>query len=328
MINILVTEPKTYDDENIAMLKEIGNVECRRMNRKELLKRIENFEILVIRMETRIDKELINRAKKLKIIATGTTGLDHIDVAYAEQKNVRVISLKGAIELLKNVPSTAEHTFALLLSLIRKIPWAFDSIRKEGWNRSKFFGVELNGKTLGMIGFGRLGTIVTKIAKGFGMNVIAFDPYINQKKMDEAGVSPLPFEKLLKKSDVISIHATLTPETENMISHDEFKLMKRGVVLINTARGRIIDEKALLYALQNKLIAGAALDVLANEASEESPVIHNPLVKYAKNNENLIITPHLGGGTFEAQKKTGVYLVQKIKELVPLIFSQEIDDSN
>lgn len=319
MINILVTEPETYDNESIAALKEIGKVEARRMGGGELLKNVKKFDVLVIRMETRIDKELLDRAEKLKILATGTTGLDHIDLDYAKRKKIKVISLKG-VPILKLVPSTAEHTFALLLALMRRIPWAFDSVKRGEWVRSKFFGSQLNGKTFGIIGFGRLGRIAARIAKGFGMNVVAFDPYVKNKAMKRSGVLPVSIKDLLKKSDVVSIHADLTPETENMISYDGFKLMKRSAVLINTARGKIVDESALLRALQNKLIAGAALDVLANEAIDENPAKRNPLVEYAKNNNNLIITPHMGGGTYEAQKMTGDYLVQKVKRAASEIF--------
>lgn len=316
MLNILVTEPETYDKDCIAVLKEIGNVECKKIGKEELLKNIENFDILVIRVETKVDKELLKKAKKLKIIGTATTGLDHIDVAYAEQKGIKIISLRGASELLKNINATAEHTFTLLLSLIRKLPWAFDSVREKKWDRNKFFGTELNGKILGIIGFGRLGKKVAEIAKAFGMKVIAFDPYVDQEKMKEVDVFLTSLEELLKNSDVVSIHATLTKETENMISYKEFELMKQTAILINTARGKIVDEKALLHALQNKLIGGAAIDVLADEPLKENPLINNPLVEYAKFNDNLIITPHLGGATFESMKMTGMYIVQKIKELI------------
>jgi len=319
MTNILVTEPETYSDESLSVLKKIGKVEARRITRDELLKIVKRFDVLVIRMETRVDKKLLDKAKRLKILATGTTGLDHIDLEYAKHKKIKVISLKG-VPILKEVPSTAEHTFALLLALIRRIPWAFDSVKKGEWFRSRFFGYQLTGRTFGIIGFGRLGWIAAKIAKGFGMKVIAFDPHVEKTVIRKAGVLPVPFKDLLKKSDVVSIHATLTPETENMIGYEQFKLMKRGAVLINTARGKIVDESALLLALKNKLIAGAALDVLSNEAVDENPAKRNLLVKYARSNDNLIITPHLGGGAYEAQEMTGAFLVQRVKEAASEVF--------
>ncbi len=315
MINILVTESNSYDAENIAALKEIGKVTCQDVNRQELLKNVEKFDVLVIRMETRIDKELLDRATKLKVIATGTTGLDHIDLECTNQKGIKVIALKGA-PFLRDVTSTAEHTFALLLALIRRIPWAFDSVKKGEWFRNDFFGHQLDGNIFGIIGFGRLGKIVARMAKGFGMKVMAFDPHVDDDVMKKAGVTPMALKALLKTSDVISIHANLTEKTDRMIGQAEFKLMKRGAVLINTARGRIVDESALVWAIKNKLIAGAALDVLSNEAVSENPTRQNLLVEYSRNHDNLIITPHLGGGTYEAQKMTGAYLVQKLKEAI------------
>lgn len=315
-VNILVTEPESCHEDYLALLKQIGKVTTKKVSRKELQEKIKNYDILVIGVETVVDKDLIDRAEKLKIVGSNTTGIDHIDVKYAEQREIKVVTLREARNLLEKINSTAEHTFALILSLLRKIPWAFDSVRSERWERKKFFGRELNGKTLGIIGFGRLGAKVAKYALAFGMKILAYDPHVGREKIVRHGAKAVDLETLLRESDVISIHVDLTPETEKMISYKEFKLMKKKPLLINTSRGRIIDEKALLGALEKTLVAGAALDVLASETISENPLLGNRLVKYARKHDNLLITPHLGGAAVEALRRSGLYVGQKIKEMV------------
>jgi len=320
MWNILVTEPKVYCEECLSILGELGNVVSREMSRAELLDSINTFAILMVGLETRADRELLERANALRIIGSPTTGLDHIDTSYARQKGIKIVSLKGEREFLEGVNASVEHTFALLLSLVRKIPWAFDSVRNEKWVRNKFFGTELNGKTLGIIGLGRIGTKVSKVAKSFGMKVVAFDPYT-----DTGRVRLADLDSLLEEADIISINAELTPETENMISSREFELMRRKPILVNTARGKIVNEDALLNALEKGLISGAAVDVLSNEVTSDEPLKDNPLVSYARQNDNLIITPHLGGATCESMKATQIYIAQRIKEVINRSSSRECD---
>jgi len=307
-MNILVAEPESYSKRCINFLSRIGKVAAKKMKRDELLSSIKDYDILIIRVETRIDKELIDQTKKLKIIGIATTGLDHIDVNYAQQKGIKIISLKGEREFLENVNASVEHTFALMLSLIRKIPWVFEEAKKERWVRSSFFGTELNGKTLGIIGFGRLGSKISEIAKGFGMRVIVSDPYVDVKQVG--------LGTIFKSSEIIVICATLTPETENMIGFKEFRQMKRKPILINIARGKIINEKALLEALNNNQISGAAIDVLSKETEVDNPLLNNPLIEYMNKHNNLIITPHLGGATFESMEATGMFIAKKVKECV------------
>lgn len=312
----MVAEPESYSKRCIDILAQVGRVTAKKMKRRELLSRIKDFDVLVIRLETRADRELIDCAKKLKIIGVAATGLDHVDVKYAQQKKIKVISLKGEREFLENVNATVEHTFALMLGLIRKIPWVFEEVKKAKWTRSPFFGQELNGKTLGIIGFGRIGTKISDLGIKFGMRVLAHDPYVDASSIKEHGAKPVNLKTLLAGSDVIAICAALTAETEGMISSGEFKMMRRKPILINTARGKIVDEKALLNALRKKQVSGAALDVLSNEIEAENPLSNNPLAKYAKNHDNLLITPHLGGSTFESMEKTGIFIAEKIKALV------------
>jgi D-3-phosphoglycerate dehydrogenase len=309
-MKILVTAPDYFDEETIGALKNIGEVVCDKFTNEELLEQINDTDILIIRSETKVDRTLIDRAKNLKIVATGTRGVEHIDTDYAKQKGIKIISLSD-----ENSNATAEHTIALMLSLIRKVPWSFESVKSHGWERGKFIGHELKGKTLGLIGLGNIGKIVAKIAKSFGMNILVYDPYVDEKTVMEYGTNSKTLENLLENSDIISVHVPLTKETAGMISYEQFKMMKKRPLLINTARGKIIDSDALVDALKNRLISGAALDVLP----EEPPPAHDALIEYVKSNDNLLITPHLGGLTKEAICATGKCIVEKIKETVSSI---------
>lgn len=316
MINILVTEPESCHEDYLTLLRDIGRVVCKKMQRHELLEDIKNYDILIIGVETVVDRQLLDKAKRLKIIGSHTTGIDHIDVDYARKLGIKDVTLRDRPEMLKDVTATAEHTVALILSLMRNIPWAFDAVREEKWERSKFFGSQLKGKILGIIGYGRLGAKVAKYGLVFGLKVLVYDPYVDEEKIIQDQVLPVDLKFLLRESDVISIHVKLTKETENLVSYEEFQEMKRKPVFINTSRGRIVNEDALLEALNKKWVSGAAIDVLSAETFSSNPLYNNPLVKYAKENNNLLITPHLGGATFESMRTTGLYIGEKIKDIV------------
>jgi len=317
MVKILVTEPKSCHPDYLALLETIGDVDCKKLSRRQLLKYIKNYDILIIGVETVVDRFVLDRAERLKIIGSHTTGIDHIDLDYARQKSIKVITLRDATELLKDVTATAEHTMALILSLVRKIPWAFDAVRKKKWEREKYFSNQLLGKTMGVIGYGRLGSIVAKYGLAFGMKVIAYDPYVDKQKMISDGVLPVSLNSLLKKSDIISVHVKLTKETKRLIGYKEFQIMKnKRPFFVNTSRGIIVDEDALLKALEKGWISGAALDVLSTETTSANPLLNNKLVDYAKKNQNLLITPHLGGATMESMRITGLYIGKKIKNIV------------
>lgn len=317
MLKILVTEPESCHEDYLELLRSIGKVVCKKMSKRELSKRIKDYDILIIGIETIVDRELLDRAEKLKIIGSHTTGIDHIDIDYARQMSIRVVTLRDVSKkMLIDVTATAEHTIALILSLIRKIPWAFDAVRKQKWERHKFFGHQLKGKTIGIVGYGRLGSKVAKYALCFGMKVLAYDPYVDDKKLSQNGVVPVDLKTLLEESDIVSIHVKLTEETENLISYKEFRAMKRRPIFINTSRGKVVDENVLLEALRKKYISGAAIDVLANETVSPNPLLDNPLVRYARENDNLLITPHLGGATSESMRTTGLYIGKKIKDII------------
>ncbi len=303
MAKILVTEPEYFSGEPIRILREAGTVALAAPGRQALKRKIKDAEVLVVRTGTKVDKDLLSAAPNLRLIASATTGLDHIDIEYAKAQGIRIISLHGT----HTIP-TAEHALALLLSLSRKIPWASRSLSSGVWKRYKFIGTELNGKTLGIIGLGRIGHRLAGYARALGMDVIAYDPYVKpgRTRMVSLGY-------LLKNSDVISIHAMLTSRTCGMLSAKQFKLMKPSVLLVNTARGLIVDSTALLAALSQGRIAGASLDVFPEEPLSDR---NDPLMVYAREHENLIVTPHLGASTSESVRKAGAEIARKVVKYI------------
>jgi D-3-phosphoglycerate dehydrogenase len=299
MLKILILEPEYFDSYAVKALESVGKVTAKRMDRKELMASIGEFDILVVRIETRLDAFMLSKAKKLKLIGSATTSLNHIDLGYAKDHGIKVLNLHGT----HTIP-TAEHALSLTLSLARNIPWAYESIREGKWERHKFIGIGLDGKTIGIVGLGRIGKRVATYAKSLGMNVIYYDPYVNSRIAQKTSLN-----SLLKKSDIISIHAALTDETLMMIGKKEFSNMKENALVINTARGLIIDNDALIKALKSKSIAGAAIDVFPNE-----PVSHmeKELLDYSKSAANLLLTPHLGASTREALHAAGMDIAKQI----------------
>jgi D-3-phosphoglycerate dehydrogenase len=231
------------------------------------------------------------------LIASDTTGTDHID-----NGNVPLICLKGETEFLRDVHATAEHTIALILSLVRKIPSAHADVCKGNWNREAWQGSELHGKILGVIGYGRVGKQVADISESFGVMPLPYDPY---------GDISFSVWKTVLKSDIITVHVPLNEETKGMFGAEQFAMMKKGAYFINTSRGGVVDESALLDALNSGHLGGAALDVVDGE-----PAVNPALLEYARTHDNLILTPHIGGNTIESRKKTQLFIAQKIKEYI------------
>jgi len=306
-MKILITAPEYYDDDAIALFKTIGNVTIKKCNSEELLKIIPEYTVLAIRVDTKVDKAIIDAGKKLKVIATATTGIDHINSIYAKEKNIEVISLQGA-----NTIATAEHSFGMLLSMIRKIPTAHNSLINGKWNRENFMGTQLFGKKLGIIGFGRIGKEIAKRAQAFGMSILAYDPYLTDEIFAQNNATKMQMDDLFKEADVITLHVFLTDETRGFINKNKFQLMKKNAILINCSRGEVINEKDLVEALETKTIAAACLDVFSQEPLPEKSVI----TAYAKTHNNLLITPHIAGSTFEALHEAGIFIAQKTKEIL------------
>lgn len=261
---------------------------------------IKDYDALIVRSSTKVTAEIIEAATKLKFIGRAGVGLDNVDLKAATQKGIVAINTPAG-----NTTSTAEHTMSMILALTRNIPQACASVKAGKWERSKFSGVELHGKTLGIVGFGRIGSTVARYSKAFGMSVIVFDPYISLEVAATLNVQVVDLPKLLKDSDYITIHIPKSDETKNLIGEAQFQLMKKTARLINCARGGIVDEAALAKVLVEKRIAGCALDVFEEEPLPAS----SPLLKL----DNCIMTPHLGASTSEAQINVAIEIAETVR---------------
>ena len=313
-MRILNTLGKTYPAEARKILSRLGDVEYRVPDQREIEKNIGRYDVVIMTVGLRFDKSTLKKAVRLKIIVVAATGLDHIDLEEARRRNIVVLSLRGETKFLNTITGTAELAVGLMIDLLRRTPHAFDSVKRYKWDKNSFRGRNLFGKTLGIVGMGRLGRWMSRYGDAFGMNVQFFDPHI--KKSPSKKYKKVSFETLLKTSDCISIHVHLGKETENMFSAREFGLMKKTAYLINTSRGKIVDEKTVLIALKKKTIAGYATDVLADELSFGKRFKSNPLVEYAKKHENLIIVPHIGGMTHESREATDIFMAKKLERFL------------
>jgi D-3-phosphoglycerate dehydrogenase len=302
---IIITEPKIYDAAAVSELRKIGNVEIKKPD-EDIGKKIKDATVLLCWVQDKIDKSIIDMAPNLKIIATASAGMDHIDFSHANKKGIKVFSAPG-----QNARAVAEFTFGLMLSLVRKINVCFDDVRIGKWQPLDYSGYELENKTLGLVGFGKIPRIVSNIAKGFGMKVIAYDAYVGKDEIEKAGARAVTLDYLLKNSDIVSLHVPLSAETKHMINKEEIQQMKDGVFLINTARGDIVDEQAVLEALQNKRIAGYACDVVSESDPNNSMILQS-----LKNGEakNLIVTSHIAHATEEAIDRCGLSIVEQIRK--------------
>ncbi|MCW3140104.1 MAG: phosphoglycerate dehydrogenase [Methanophagales archaeon] len=295
---ILITDH--ISEEGIRKLREFGDVEIQvGVSEEELKARIAGYDALIVRSGTKVTREVIEAGTRLKVIGRAGVGVDNIDVDSATERGIMVVNAPGA-----NTISAAEHTIGMLLSLSRKIPAANQSLKSGEWSRKKYMGVEVNGKVLGIIGLGRVGGEVAKRAKGLGMRVVAYDPFISQEKAGELGVSLMGFSEVLSISDFITIHTPLMKDTYHLIGKDEFEKMKEGVRIINCARGGIIDENALVEAIKSGKVAGAALDVF----EQEPPPMDSDLLKL----DSVIVTPHLGASTEEAQRAAAIVIADEV----------------
>lgn len=310
MIKILNAEPVQYSRKACSILQSIGELHERVLTRSELIAGLKDFDVLIVRLGFQVNREIIDAGHRLKVIVTATTGLDHIDVTYAESRGITVLSLKGEIEFLRSVPATAEHTWALLLALRRRIAWAYQSVLDGQWDRDVFRGHELKDKRLGLVGFGRVGEQVACYGLAFGMLVGAYDPYREVTPLSVTRFDTL--NGLLTWSDIVSLHVLLNKETFGLIGRQEFNLMQAGAILVNTSRGAVINESALLQALVSGHLGGAALDVICNEITLTEHISH-PLISYARTHNNLLITPHLSGATYESMEQTELFMANKLK---------------
>lgn len=314
-MRILHLEPLRYDAATRALLAQAGEVTYRECDGPAALLAAAAeapYGALFCRLGLRIDREVLTALPDLRFLVTPTTGLDHLDLDEAGRRGIRVISLRGETDFLRAIRSTAEMTWALALALMRRLPWAFADVLGGHWRREPFLGEELDGKTLGVIGCGRLGSMVTHYGKAFGMRVLAHDNVPEHLADAAPNTVFVGLDELLAESDCVSLHLPLNPATRDFLNRGRLFAMRPGAVLINTARGELLDEVALLEALSCGHLAGAALDVLAGDSGREEGVPdRHPLVTYAHTHDNLLITPHIGGYGAVALGRTRRFIVER-----------------
>ncbi|AYO30735.1 phosphoglycerate dehydrogenase [Biomaibacter acetigenes] len=284
--------------EGIDILNQEYQVDVKtKLSEDELVEIIGSYDALVVRSATKVTAKIMENSN-LKVIGRAGVGVDNIDLEAATKKGILVVNAPEG-----NTTAASEHTIALLMALARNIPEAVRSLKNKVWDRKRFMGIELNGKTLGVVGLGRIGREVAKKAIGLGMNILAYDPYIIKQQVENIDIKVVDLDSVLKEADFITFHVPLTKSTYHMVGEKEFSMMKDGVMLINCARGGIIDEEALYEALKSGKVAGCALDVFEKEPPLESPLLDLP---------NLIATPHLGASTQEAQVSVAVDVAKDV----------------
>ncbi|MEA1993710.1 MAG: hydroxyacid dehydrogenase [Euryarchaeota archaeon] len=287
--------------EGVEKLKEKHEVETAYdLSESELIERIQTCDAVVVRSKPKITRKVIEAGERLKVVGRAGVGLDNIDLEAAKENGVKVVNSPTA-----SSESVAELVFALSLSLVRGISRADSSLRDKKWIKKELKGTELYEKAMGIIGYGRIGAHVAKIAGGFGMDCMAYDVVKNEELAEKYNVAYKELDEVLKESDVITVHVPLISQTKHMIGEEEFKKMKNSAVLVNAARGGVVDEKALYDALKTEEIRGAALDVYETE-----PPYDSPLLKL----KNIVFSQHLGANTYEAQRKNGTIIAERIIE--------------
>jgi len=310
MLRILNGEADGYDAEARAILETIGVVdELVSISPEGLAERLRDCDILIVRLKYRVGEPLLAAADKLKVVVSATTGVDHLDLEYLERRGITALTLRGETEFLRTISATAEHAWALLLAVRRRIVKAAMMGAAGRWERDQLRGHELAGSTLGIVGYGRLGQMVAGYGQAFGMQIVVYDPYVQRVAVGEQVPS---LRELFARSDAISIHVPLTDETQHFINEDVLACCKPGAVLINTARGGVIDEQALLSALRSGRLDGAGLDVIEGET--EADLANHPLLAYARQHDHLLITPHIGGATYESMAKTERFMARKLRD--------------
>lgn len=299
-LRILITDGLAK--EGLEVLKknpQLSIFESSTIEREDIKKRLPETDVLIVRSRTQVDRDLLEHAKGLKIVLRAGIGLDNVDVPAATDRGIVVMNAPTG-----NIVTTAEHTLAMLFAASRHIPQADQTLRSGKWEKKKFQGNELRGKTLGLVGLGNIGRAVAERAIGLGLKVIAHDPYVSPEAAAKQNIRLESMDTLLKTSDYVSVHVPLLPATKNLIGKDALSRMKKGAYLINCARGGIVDEKALVEALDSKHLGGAALDVFETEPLPKD----SPLLKC----ETLVITPHLGASTDEAQVQVSLEVAEQI----------------
>lgn len=297
MTRILVADPLAED--GLARLRQLGEVEAvSKLGEDQLVDKIQGFDALVVRSETKVTERILAAGRSLKVVGRAGVGIDNIDVAAATRRGIMVVNAPRG-----NIIAAAEHAVGLLFAIARWIPQADASVRRGEWTRSRFTGVEIRGKTLGIVGLGNIGSEVAKRAQGLEMDVIAFDPAVAEERAEQFNVALVSLEELLRRADFVSIHAPLVEKTRNLIGGAELALLKPTARLVNAARGGIVDEEALAEALRAGRLAAAASDVFLNEPLGRSPLLELP---------NFVATPHIAASTAEAQTSVAFDVAEEV----------------
>ncbi|WP_128894471.1 phosphoglycerate dehydrogenase [Longirhabdus pacifica] len=304
MFKVLVSDP--ISDIGIQQLHDATDVQVDKktgLAEEELLSIIHEYDALLVRSQTKVTKRIMEQATRLKAIGRAGVGVDNIDLDAATERGIIVVNAPDG-----NTVSTCEHAFAMMISLARNIPQAYAKTITGEWDRKSFVGAELRGKTLGIIGMGRIGSEVAKRARVFSMQIIAYDPFLSEERAEKLGVTLGSVEEVITAADFITVHTPLTKETHHIIGKDQFMQMKKGVRIINCARGGIIDEQALVEALDMDIVAGAAFDVF----EQEPPAPDHPFLSHPK----VVVTPHLGASTVEAQENVAIDVAEEVLHIL------------
>jgi D-3-phosphoglycerate dehydrogenase len=300
MFKVLVSDP--ISDMGIQQLYDAGDITIDKksgLSEDELIAIIPEYDALLVRSQTKVTASIMQAGKKLKVVGRAGVGVDNIDLDAATQLGIVVINAPDG-----NTITTCEHAFAMMMSLARHIPQAHKKTISGQWDRKSFLGVELRNKVLGIIGMGRIGSEVAKRAKAFGMDVLGYDPFLSEDRAEKLGIKLGSVNEISAKADFITLHTPLTNETHHMIGRPQFEIMKKGMRIINCARGGLVDELALVEAIDQGIVAGAAFDVF----EQEPPAADHPFLT----NDKVIVTPHLGASTFEAQENVAIDVSEEV----------------
>ena len=287
MFKVLISDSMSTVAQEIFKKQNIETEIKTGLSEKEIINIISEYEALIVRSATKVTKNIIIAGKKLKVIGRAGAGVDNIDVVTAKEKNILVMNTPGG-----NTNAAAEHTLALILSLLRKVPYSNDTTHKGKWEKKNIKGSELSNKTLGIVGFGNVAIRLSNLVKGFNMNILAYSKSLASRQEEFQDIKNVSFDELITTSDIISFHCKAPPDRKSLINKEHYKIMKPTTVIINTARGNIVEENDLNNVLNNNMIAGAALDVYSKEPAKENILFNNPKV---------ILTPHIAASTAEAQ---------------------------
>ena len=298
--------------EELKKYMEVKTSDGKPLSKEEMIKEIADVDVLIMRVDPKIDRDILDAAKQLKVIGVCAVGLNHVDMEYAKEKGIQVFNAPGL-----NANAVAEITSSKMLDISRNtIPANYDVKVNHIWDKYKYIGRELRGKTLGIMGFGRIGRRVGELGKAFKMDIVAYDPYLKPEDFEREGAKGMGVEELIKASDFISIHVPLTPETKDLFNKESIKMMKDGAVVLNMSRGGIVNEADMCEALKEGRIGGYASDVLENELAGSGLSGNDEFTNPLFDCDNFIITPHLGAQSTDAARDIGVYITGKVKEVM------------